>query len=90
MNRVRHFLVGGNRFRKEVIKQLQFLITVTIGFTISFSWRQTTFDASQTLVQKIFGTSGLESSLLTSVFITIFGIALIVLSAYLLKEREIL
>jgi hypothetical protein len=88
MNRLNHFFIGGENFRKEFIKQVRLLIVVTIGFTIAFSWRQTTFDAAQTLVQKLTSTNGVSSSVLTSLFITLVGVLILILSSFYLKEKN--
>ncbi len=87
MNKIEQFFIGGQRFRQEFKRQIRLLITVTIGFTIAFSWRQTIFDVVQTLVQKFTNANALSSSALTSIFITMLGIILIYLSSQILKEK---
>jgi len=88
MKRLEQFFIGGRRFKQEFRRQIRLLIVVTIGFTVAFSWRQTIFDAVQTLVQALFGKEGLSSSILTSIFITLFGLILIYLASQILKERS--
>lgn len=88
MNKVERFFIGGRNFRQEFRKQMRMLLVVTIGFTIAFTWRQTIFDASQSLMQKFFSSSGVYSSILTSTFITFSGLILLYLTSQLLKEHK--
>ncbi len=77
----------GKRFRNEFRRQIRMLIIVTLGFTIAFTWRQTIFDASQSIV--IFFTNVQNStylSILTSLFITIICVCLVYLTAHFLKD----
>lgn len=81
------FLKPGRMFRKEFRRQMRMLIVITLGFTIAFTWRQTVFDISRSIL--VFIThikSSSVSSVLTSVFITIWAIILIYLASYYLKE----
>jgi hypothetical protein len=81
-------LKAGARFKKEFRKQIRMLIIVTLGFTIAFSWRQTVFDASQTIVQFFTNVQGSTAlSVLTSLFITIISVLLIYLTAHYLKDN---
>lgn len=74
-------------FQRELKKEIRTLIVVTIGFTIAFSWRQTIFDASITLIKSMFNLkSELSSSIVASLFITIIGLILILISSKCLKE----
>ncbi len=82
-----NFFVGGKKFKKEFRKQVRFLIVITLGFTIAFTWRQTIFDISQTMMQFFTKTqSSTLLSILTSVFITILSLIFIYLASYFLKE----
>ena len=81
-------LVSGRRFREEFRRQVRMLIIITFGFTIAFTWRQTIFDLSQTLVQFITNIKDSSiSSILTSLFITFISLFIIYFTAHLLKER---
>lgn len=88
MNKINHFFIGGQNFRKEFIRQFRMLVVVTIGFTIAFSWRQTIFDAIEKTIETLFRTSQVYSSILTSTFITLLGLLIILLSSYLVKENN--
>ena len=79
----------GMRFRREFRRQLRMLIVVTLGFTIAFSWRQTTFDLSQSFIQWITKTQNSSlSTILTSIFITLLSILLIVGTSNFFKDGE--
>ena len=77
---------GDPHFKYELVKQMKFLIIVTLGFTIAFSWRQTIFDATQTLVEYFIKVdSSITLSILTSSVITIVSVVIIFVTAKLLK-----
>jgi len=77
----------GRRFRKEFRKQLRMLIVVTLGFTIAFSWRQTTFDLSQSFVEWVTKTQNSAlSTVLTSTFITLLSLLLIMVTSNFFKD----
>ena len=87
-DKIHHFFVGGQNFREEFRRQVRLLIVVTFGFTIAFTWRQTIFDASQILVERLIHTqTPLSSSVLTSIFITLISLFLIYLTAQIIKIR---
>ncbi len=82
-------LKAGAKFKKEFRRQIRMLIIVTLGFTIAFSWRQTVFDASQSIVQFFTNVqSSTALSVLTSLFITIVAVILIYLAAHYLKDNH--
>jgi len=63
------------------------LITLTLGFTIAFTWRQTIFDLSQSVVNFFLHIeSASTSSILTAIFITIISLILMYLAAHYLKD----
>ncbi len=81
--------IGSKNIKKEYRRQLKLLITFTLGFTIAFTWRQTTFDLSLALVSfvtKIKNSSTL--SILSSTLITVVSVVLIYFSSHWLKERH--
>ena len=79
----------GRRFKKEFRRQIRMLIVVTLGFTIAFTWRQTTFDVSQSIVNFFITVeSSSMSSVLTSMFITLSSLLLILLTSKLFKEEN--
>lgn len=76
--RIKRFLFGGDSFKKEFIRQIKYLVIFTLGFTIAFSWRETIFDATQSLVQWFLDIqSSTILSILTSITVTIFSIIII-------------
>jgi len=84
-----NFFVPGRRFKKEFRRQTRMLITITLGFTIAFTWRQTIFDVSQNFVNFILNLENSSaSSILASVFITIISAILIYLTSHYLKDNN--
>ena len=73
--------------KNEFKRQLKFLIGVTFGFTIAFSWRQTIFDISESLVKFI---THIEStatlSIFASIVITLVSLGAIYLSSKWLRD----
>ena len=89
VEKIRNFFVGGDSYKKEFKRQLKTLILVTLGFTIAFSWRQTTFDTSQSIVQFFLDLqSSTATSVATSVFITLISLAIIWFTSHLLQDRR--
>jgi hypothetical protein len=85
--RLYHFFIGGRSFHEEFRKQMRLFITFTLGFTIAFTWRQTLFDISQSFVRLITHIENSStSSILTSVFITIISVAILIITASLLNK----
>ena len=83
------FFIGGENFKKEFRRQLRLLIIVTLGFTIAFTWRQTVFDTTQSLVvflTKVHGSAAL--SILTSTLITIFSLAIMYITSMTLQDHS--
>jgi len=79
---VHNFFIGGQNFKREFRKQIRLWIILTLAFTIAFSWRQTVFDATQSIVKALTGIqNSAEASILTSIAITIISIFLIYLTA---------
>ena len=88
--RISRFFHVGKQFKREFKRQLRMLIVFTLGFTIAFSWRQTTFDLSQSFVNFLLDLkNAAASTILTSIFITLVSILLIYLTAHWLKERPV-
>ena len=76
------------RLSREFRKQLRLLIIVTLGFTVAFTWRQTVFDLSLSIVKaftSIESTSAL--SILASSFITLVSLGLIYATSHILKDK---
>ena len=79
--------VIGRRFKKEFRKQLRMIVIITLGFTIAFTWRQTIFDISQSIIQYFFNfNNSVSSSIITSTFITLVSFIIIILTSHLLKD----
>jgi len=75
-------------FQRELKREIRLLIVVAIGFTIAFTWRQTTFDAALNVIQRIFSPEGtVIASVMASILITIIGLMLILLTAKFLKDE---
>lgn len=86
--RTKHFIFGGDGFKKEVKRQIRLLIIVTLGFTIAFTWRQTIFDTVQSIVKLITHVQGsAAASILTSAAITLISLLFILLTSYFLQDR---
>lgn len=87
--RITRSIRAGEKFKKEFRKQIRMLIMVTLGFTIAFTWRQTIFDASQSIVQFFLDVQNSTTlSILTSLLITFISIFLIYLTAHFLKDNS--
>ncbi|MBS3077867.1 hypothetical protein J4233_06415 [Candidatus Pacearchaeota archaeon] len=87
--RVNNYYLRGERFRKEVKREIKLLIAVTLGFTIAFTWRQTIFDLFEAVIIKFFSsTSQSTLSVLTSLAITLVSVLLIFLASYFLQEKD--
>lgn len=75
-------------FQRELKREIRLLIVVAIGFSIAFAWRQTIFDAALSIVKRIFLLEGeVISSIMASIFITLIGLALILLTSKYLKDE---
>ncbi len=82
------FFYIGRRYKKEFKKQMRMLIIITLGFTIAFTWRQTIFDLSESFVNFFLHLKNNSvSSILTSVFITLLSLILIIITTYWLKDN---
>lgn len=87
--KIKEWIMGGENFESEFKRQLRIMITVTLGFTIAFTWRQTVFDTMQTFVAWLTNVEGPNVlSILTSTFITVISILFIYLSARFLKDYQ--
>ena len=76
------FFIGSDVMRKEFWKEVRVLIIFTLGFTIAFTWRQTLFDAMESLVKFFVDIkSNVGLSVTTSAITTIFCLFLLYLTA---------
>jgi len=77
----------GKRFKREFRRQIRMLITFSMGFTIAFTWRQTTYDLSQTFVRFITDIRDSTAlTIVTSIFVTLLAILIILLSTHFLRD----
>ncbi|PIN90937.1 hypothetical protein COU60_01180 [Candidatus Pacearchaeota archaeon CG10_big_fil_rev_8_21_14_0_10_34_76] len=87
--KAKSFFIGGENFKKEFRRQLRLLIIVALGFTIAFTWRQTIFDVVESFVIRFINVQGTATlSFLTSFFITIFSLLLMLIASYFLTDRS--
>jgi ABC-type Fe3+ transport system permease subunit len=85
--KLKRFIFGGEKFKKEVKHQIRLLIIITLGFTVAFTWRQTIFDSTQSLVKLITDVqSTMSLSVLSSLIITIVSLILIWITSRLLMD----
>ena len=76
-----------SKFKREFRRQMRSFIVVFLGFTIAFTWRQTIFDISTSLMEAITHIKNSSTlSILSSIFITLVSILLIYRTSNLLKE----
>jgi len=84
---IKRFLFGGDAFKKDFVSQIKSLVVFTLGFTIAFSWRQTTFDTTEHFVQWLLHIQNSSAlSILTSVVITLFSLLIIWIMLKLLDD----
>ena len=76
------FFVGSDIMKKEFLREVRSLVIFTLGFTIAFTWRQTTFDAMESLVKFFVDIKGnVALSVATSTVTTIFCLILVYFTA---------
>jgi len=81
------FFIGGEHFRKEFKNEIRWFIIFSLGFTIAFSWRQTSFDAFEAVVKSLTNIQDpTYASVATSSVITIVSIVIIFVSSKLLQN----
>jgi len=87
--KVSNYYMRGERYRKEIKRELRVLIVVTLGFTIAFTWRQTIFDVFQAAIVRLFNSVGVAAaSALTSFTITLVSVLLIFITSYFLQDKS--
>jgi len=76
------------KFNEELRRQIRMVIIVTFGFTIAFTWRQTLFDISKSLMNFLLNIENSAAlSIAASIFVTFLSIIIIYLSAHFLKDK---
>lgn len=74
--------------KKEFKKQIRFALIAAIGFIIAFAWRNTIWDSSRLLIEKFSTAAGVVlTDIYTALFITLFGVILLIITSKLLKDR---
>lgn len=84
---VSSLFVEGESFKREFKKQVRTFILFTFGFTVAFTWRQTIFDLSLSVVKWVTNIqNSAELSLLSSILVTIVSLIVIFLTSHWLKD----
>lgn len=87
--KISNYFTVGHKYKGELKRQIRSLIIITLGFTIAFSWRQTTFDLSTSFVQFITNVqSSAAASVLASIFITMLSLIFILATSRFLRIEE--
>jgi len=85
--RLHTFFIGGENFKKEFKNEIRWFIIVSLGFTIAFSWRETTFAAFEALLLKFIDIQNATyASIATSSIITLVSLIIIFISSKLLQN----
>lgn len=85
--KIKRFLFGGDSFKKDFIYQVKYLIIFTLAFTIAFSWRETVFNATKSLVQSFLSIQNSNLlSITTSITVTIISLIIIWIMVKFLEE----
>ncbi|MEI6731515.1 MAG: hypothetical protein WCK90_02425 [archaeon] len=81
------FFIGGDNFKDEFWAEVKLFIIFSMGFTIAFTWRQTIFDTTESLVVWLTAIENSATlSILTSISTTIVALAVIYLVSRLGKD----
>jgi len=85
--KIYRFFIGSEHLRKEFFKELRVLILFTLGFTIAFTWRQTIFDVTESIVLFFINIQGEATlSIVTSTLTTLICLFFVYLTArYMVK-----
>lgn len=76
-------------FRAELKRQLKYAIAAGVGFLIAFAWKDAIYGAVYELVSKFEeSTKGMTSNLSSAILITVIGVAIILISSRLLREKR--
>ena len=73
-------------FRKEFKRQLRYAIAAAVGFMIAFSWRETIIASTKEIVERLTEASGNIVNVYNSLFITLIGVLIIILSSKILED----
>ena len=84
---LRTFFIGGERFKREIREEIKLLIILSLGFGIAFSWRQTAFDAFESVVKSITNIQNSTlANILTSSVITLVSLIVIFLVSKFMQD----
>jgi len=85
--RIKKILPLERLFKNELRRQIRMFITFALGFTIAFSWRETIFNLSKSLI-KFFLNLKTDSTvnIFASLFITIISLIIIYIASYSLRD----
>ena len=77
-------------YKKELRRQIRLAITAAIGFTVAFAWRNAIFDSAQSFVSRLLDLNPghYMTETYTAIFLTLFGVLLIFLTARILREKN--
>lgn len=79
---------GRKSFRKEFKRQLKYAIAAGVGFLIAYAWKEAIFNSAEQVMEKIINTGKVAiSNISTSIFITIIGVIIIIISSRLLRDK---
>jgi len=85
---IQRFFIGSERFKHEFWEEVKLFIIFGLGFTIAFTWRQTVFDTTESLMRWLTHIQNNASlSVITSIATTIFCIILIFLTSKFFENR---
>jgi len=86
--RIRRFFIGSERFKHEFWEEVKLFIIFGLGFTIAFTWRQTVFDTTESLMRWLTHIQSSNSlSILTSISTTLVCLILIFLISKFFENR---
>jgi len=87
-NKTHRFFRGDPELRRELKSQLRILIIATLGFTIAFSWRETIFKLTESIILSLVEINNLSyASIATSSVITIICLIIILFTSRFLRVR---
>jgi hypothetical protein len=74
-------------FRKEFKRQLRYAMAAACGFLIIFSWKEAIWSSTTKLLERLQeSTRFVTSEVLSAIILSIIAVAIIIISAKLLKE----
>jgi multisubunit Na+/H+ antiporter MnhB subunit len=78
---------GRKSFKREFKRQVKYAIAAAVGFIIAFAWRDAIYNSTRTIIEKFTESSkDILINFYTSIFITIIGVLIIIISSKLLRD----